>query len=70
MGNHVWMHAATLRSGYPEDSSAGDLVTGAASAATSTPSPLWRRSDCGLLLMPCPVTAGDPVSPSLAGQSH
>ena len=56
----VWMHAATLRCGYPADSS--DLATGAAGAATSTPSPFWRRSDRGLRLMPGPVTAGDPVS--------
>ena len=57
---NVWMHAATRRCGYPADSS--DLATGAAGAATSTPSPLWRRLDRGLRLMPGQVTAGDPVS--------
>ena len=43
--NCVSMHAATRRCGYPADSS--DLATGSAGAATSTPSPLWRRSDRG-----------------------
>ena len=61
---NVWMHAATRRCGHPADSS--DLATGAAGAATSTPSLLRRRSDRGLRLMPGPVTAGDPVSPSVS----
>ena len=47
-----------------------DGSLGAAGAATSTPSLLWRRLDRCLRLMPGPVTAGDPVSPSVAGQSH
>ena len=42
------MHAATRGCGYPADSSY--LATGAAGAATSTPSLLWRRSDSGLRL--------------------
>ena len=39
-------------------------------AATSTPSLLRRLSDHGPRLMPGPVTAGDPVSPSVASQSR
>ena len=39
-------------------------------SATSTPSPLWRRPDRGLRPTPNPVTAGDPVSPCVAGQCH
>ena len=61
----VWVHAATRRCGCPADSS--DLASG---AATSTPSLLWRRPDRGLRPTPSPVTAGDPLSPCVAGRCH
>ena len=48
----VWMHEAAWGCRYAARADSRDIETGAAGAVTSTPSPIWRWPDRGLLLTP------------------